>query len=115
MSNYNRGRELEYRVKDFLTDNGYWCIRAASSKGIADLVAMKAGETLMVSCKTKTLPGPAERVELVRVARMVGAVPIVATRGARGTGRPLLRRLLGDGSDPKGVETFTVDFTDGAR
>lgn len=112
MSNYSRGRDFEWRVRDYLRDNGYEVTRAAGSKTKLDLIAMKPGQLLFVQCKRTSLPGPAERVEIVRLAQMVGAVPLVATRGARGTGGPLLRRLLNDGSDPKAIEHFTIDFTE---
>lgn len=109
MSAYRQGRDFEHAVRTYLREQGYEVVRAAGSKTKADLICFKPGELLVVQCKRTSLPGPAERRELVRVAQMVGGVPIVATRGARGAGGPLLRRLLGDGSDPKAVEVFVVD------
>lgn len=114
MSNYEQGRRFEWAVRDHLRGNGYEVIRAAGSKTKVDLVALKPGQALFIQCKRTSLPGPAERVEIVRLAQMVGAIPLVATRGARGTGGPLLRRLLNDGSDPKAIEPFHIDEIEAA-
>lgn len=78
MSAYSDGRRVEYAVIHTLTDNGYECLRAASSKGVADVVAFKPGEALFVNVKRTTPPGPAERADLLRVAGFIGAVPLVA-------------------------------------
>lgn len=95
MSGYDQGRRVEYAVTAHLRDNGYEIQRAASSKGIADVIAIKEGQILLCSVKRTTMPGPAERAELLRVSRMLpGLVPLVAI------GRPQLsfRRLLGEGA-----------------
>lgn len=110
MSNYSRGATLERQTIHYLTNNGYWCIRAAQSKGTADVCALKPGEVLLVSCKITALPPPAERIALASLARHVGAVPILARRGPRGHGGPLLQRITGDGTDPKELAPFAVDF-----
>jgi hypothetical protein len=75
---YRAGRDLEYAARNYLQVNGYIVVRAASSKGIADLVALKLGETLLVQCKTGGALGPAERYELYGSAVLVGAVPLLA-------------------------------------
>lgn len=83
-SNYARGRGLEYRVKAFLEAFGCWVIRAASSKGLADLVALRRGgdfsvQVIMVSCKLgKGGAPPRERQALAMTAMGVGAVPLLA-------------------------------------
>lgn len=46
MRNYYKGRRLEYRVKEKLEKAGYFVVRAAASKGIADLVAVKIQDFL---------------------------------------------------------------------
>lgn len=96
MSGYARGVRTEHAAIHHLTGNGYACTRAASSKGAADVIAIKEGQVLLVSCKTSRYPGPAERTELVRVARLLPdvGVPLVAI----GTPAKLTyRRLLGVG------------------
>lgn len=103
-SGYHLGRAHEYRVADRLRADGYEIQRAASSKGIADLIAIKVGQVLLVSVKRTALPGPAERRELVRVADMLPgvAVPVIA-RGNR------LLRITDDGADPKACVPFETD------
>lgn len=105
MSGYDQGREVEYAVVHDLTDNGYTCTRAASSKGAADVIAVKEGEVLFVSVKRSAPPGPEERRRLVRVAWLLPevGVPLVAI------GRPQLtyRRLFGVG--PKEWAPWTPD------
>jgi len=50
-ANYRRGADLERAAKHYLEDNGYYVIKSAGSKGIADLVGIKPGEILYVQCK----------------------------------------------------------------
>lgn len=110
MSNYRSGADFERKVIAYLTENGYWCIRAAQSKGIADIVAIKTGQVLLINCKTKSIPPPRERHALASLASRTGCLPIVAQRGSRGSGgRPLLRRITDDGVSPKALEVFIVD------
>lgn len=81
MSGYEAGRRVEYATIRHLQDNGYDTVRAASSKGLADVVAVKPGEALFVSCKRTRPPGPAERAELIRVAACIReGVPLVALK-----------------------------------
>jgi Holliday junction resolvase len=78
-TNYQRGRGLEYRAKEMLSQAGWQVIRAASSKGIADLWAYRYGRMLWVSCKLgKGGAPPAERQRLGWVAHVHGATPVVA-------------------------------------
>ena len=104
MSGYAQGRRVEYHVRDRLIADGYEVTRAASSKGTADLIAIKAGQVLLVNVKRTTLPSPAERRELVRVARLLPgvALPIIA-RGRR------LLLVTDDGSDPRACVEWTPD------
>ena len=90
----HQGRRVEHAVRDHLTGHGYEVIRAAASKGPADLVAIKHGQVLIVNVKRTALPSPAERVELCRIAALLPGVgvPVVARKPPR---RPVrLERLL---------------------
>lgn len=95
-SQYEVGRRVEWAVVHDLTAAGYECTRAASSKGVADVIAIGVGLVLLVSCKRTTMPGPAERTELLRIARLIPvALALVALKPAR---KPLQYRMLtGDG------------------
>jgi hypothetical protein len=96
VSGYSDGVRVEHAVIHGLTEDGYECTRAASSKGFADVVAIKAGQVLLVNVKRTTPPGPAERAELIRVAAMLPGVgvPLVALGPAS---RVTYRRLTGHG------------------
>ena len=93
MSGYEDGRRVEWAVVHDLQENGYETTRAASSKGVADVIAIKAGQVLLVNVKRTTPPGPAERADLLRVAAMLPGVgvPLVALKPFR---QALTYRLL---------------------
>lgn len=52
MSNYTKGRALEYQVMHTLTDKGYRCFRSAGSHSPVDVLAVKRGECLAIQAKT---------------------------------------------------------------
>ena len=100
MTNYARGRAFEYRVRNELRRKGYVVIRSASSKGAADLVAIRSVRfdqgvpeipralshwILLVQCKLSTaaMP-PAEWNSLYRLAQQAAAVPVLAVAGGAG-------------------------------
>lgn len=83
MSRYSSGREFEWKVRDDLADNGYDVIRSAGSKTKVDLAAFKPGQAVFVQCKRDGKISPAERVELLRVASHIDAVPVVAWKVPR--------------------------------
>lgn len=97
MNEYREGRRVEYAVIAHLQEQGYDTIRAASSKGLADVVAIKPGQVLLVNVKRTTPPGPAERADLLRVAASLPgvAVPLVALKPRREG--LTFRRLTGPG------------------
>jgi len=59
---------------------GWWVIRAAGSHGIADLVAIRAGMTLLVQAKISGRLAPAEWNGLVELGKKTGARPIMVER-----------------------------------
>ena len=107
MSGYTQGRDVEYAVIEHLQDNGYETIRAASSKGLSDVVAIKPGQVLLVNCKRTTAPGPGERERLLRVAACLPGVgvPLVALRPFRQSLQ--FRQLTGPG--PRDWTPWTAD------
>lgn len=50
-SNYRRGRNKEYEVIYALEDLGYECLRAASSKGLYDVVGVRTDDVRLVQVK----------------------------------------------------------------
>ncbi len=107
MTHYRTGRDFEYRVIHALEVDGYDCIRAAGSKGKIDVVALKYRQQLFVQIKrTDGQIPPADRVELLRLAALVQAVPLVAYQPV--PRKPIAyRRLTGPG--PKQWEPFYTD------
>lgn len=80
LTNYARGANFERRIMADLDLNGYFTMRASGSHGIADVVAIKAGEILLVQCKITGTISPADRVALLDLATRAGAVPLIAYR-----------------------------------
>lgn len=82
---YRRGRQFEYATMRDLEKKGYWCLRSPASKGVADVVAIKTGEILLVQCKSGNGKLPKnERMGLVDEALSIGAIPLLACRPKRG-------------------------------
>ena len=108
-ANYRRGADLERAAKRYLEDNGYYVIKSAGSKGVADLVAIKPGETLYVQCKLDGYLLPDERVRFRQAALKSGAVPLVArwTKNGRAARRLGWRELTSMG--PAGNRDWTPD------
>lgn len=51
MSNYKRGRAKEYKTMQLLEPLGFTCTRSASSKGLWDVVAVRADEARLIQTK----------------------------------------------------------------
>jgi Holliday junction resolvase len=51
MSNYSRGANFERRVRKHLEQQGWVVFRSAGSHSPADLIALKAGEVMLVQCQ----------------------------------------------------------------
>lgn len=85
-SKYHKGRYFEYKVKKLYESDGWFVIRAAGSKGVADLVAIaKDGkEVHFIQCKKHGVLSKQEREQLVAKAYTYNAVPILASQGKNG-------------------------------
>lgn len=80
-SAYATGRAFEYRVKKYYTEKEYFVLRSPQSKGLADLVALKKGEALLIQCKVSGILPNSEAEKLTSLANSIGAKAIVASRG----------------------------------
>ena len=107
---YRLGREVEYRVRDMLRQEGYFVLRAPASKTPVDLVAIKPGQVLFVQCKRSgTLP-PAEWNALFELAKSCAAIPIMAERPwPRMTRFWRLLALKDGGRTRQPMEPFQID------
>lgn len=105
-TNYQRGRAFEYRARDKALKLGAeYVMRAASSKGAADLIVLwpkrmqepitdewsvwverTFGKTWVVQCKRDGRLPKAEREQLIEIAERTGAVPVLARVPKSGRG-----------------------------
>jgi Holliday junction resolvase len=75
---YRRGADLERKIRARLEEDGYYVVRSAGSKGVLDLVAFRADQTLFIQVKSgKGKMTRAERMELVDLAADHGATPVL--------------------------------------
>jgi Holliday junction resolvase len=85
VTSYGQGYYYERRTASRLRDDGYFVLEGRGSHGPADLVAVKAGQVLLVQVKKGSgkLTDEAWNV-LFAEARRVRALPLVADWPARG-------------------------------
>lgn len=110
MSKYRLGADLERAAKAALEADGYYVIKSAGSKGIADLIALKIGEVLVVQCKLDGYLLPMDRVKTILLAARLAAVPVVAMwvpTGPRGGRTVGFVQLTGTG--PADNRLWTAD------
>ncbi len=50
-TNYRRGRDMEYRVRDYYRDKGYTAIRTAGSHSPVDVIAWNKKEVVLAQVK----------------------------------------------------------------
>ena len=98
-SKYRRGASFEQRVKRYLEGAGFFVVRAAQSKGLADLVALRGGEgsadvhkvnvklsleVRLVSCRLHGVWGRQEKEDLYALVEKLGPQvnAFLASRGA---------------------------------
>mgnify|MGYP000570454909 FL=1 len=87
MGSYARGAAFERKVRRLLEEDGWFVVRAAGSKGIVDLVALRErGNVLrvqLISCKLNGYVPPAEREQLLELKRRLPHVEfLIAARRA---------------------------------
>lgn len=83
---YARGRDFEYAVRDDLAAHGYLVLRSPASKSPADLYAMRTGSLVFVQCKIHGTCGVSEWNAFLDYCNSVSAVPIIASRGPKDRG-----------------------------
>ncbi|GIV52389.1 MAG: hypothetical protein KatS3mg038_2921 [Candidatus Kapaibacterium sp.] len=85
MSNYTRGRQLEYDAKRYFEERGYLVIRSAGSKSPVDLVCLHPSlPPLLVQCKYGAARlSKQDRERLSVLARTYNARACIVTRRPR--------------------------------
>ena len=91
---YIAGKKFEYKVKEHYEKEGYYVVRTAGSKGIADLVAIPNRENyflpelaLLIQCKKTSYKKLSKREirEFLETASKYKAIPILATKEGKRT------------------------------
>ena len=111
-TNYQRGRQFEYRARDKALKMGAsYVMRAASSKGAADLIVIWPAQWVhpqrvgvdtphlhvwLVQCKRDGRLPKSEREELVALGFETGAIPMLAKTGKNGRGVEFIPITEGD-------------------
>jgi Holliday junction resolvase len=81
LTNRQRGDYFERQVVLTMRAHGWVVVRSAGSLGVADLVALRKGNTpTLVSCKLGGRIDPAERTAILDAADIAGARAVVAMR-----------------------------------
>lgn len=69
--NYISGKNFEYKVRDYFVNKGYFVVRSAGSKGIADLVAFNSRNAaeypLLIQCKHHAI----NKKEIIKNAKTI--------------------------------------------
>lgn len=119
VNNSRKGSAFERATVHHLEATGWpWVTRASNSKGIADVVAIRADEVLFVECKTNGVLGVQQWNELYHRALEAGGTPLCAipVDRRRHPGAEPIRymRLLAPKNGARGVrqpwEPYDVDW-----
>lgn len=76
--NYERGAAFERWLVGLLRGYGYIATRTPGSHGAFDVVALRAGKSLLIQCKKRCRPGADEVESLLDAAGTAGAAPVIA-------------------------------------
>ena len=113
---YKMGRDLERRTRLKLMAAGYFVVRSPASKSKVDLTAVRNGEVLLIQCKRNGVIPKDEWNELVDIAEMAGAKPIIVENPHAGrtnwweiTGKKVVRGDSPKVPFPPPVEVRQVD------
>jgi len=94
MRNYEKGRRLEYVLKEQLERQGCFVVRSAGSRGPADLVAIKGGKATLIQVQKRShLPKEKENA-LKLAAKKAGCDAYLAYRVQR---KWVFRRVYPEG------------------
>jgi len=116
LSNSSRGLNFERKVRRKLERHGWTVIRAAASKGPADLIAFKAGhDNLFIECKIGGRLDTEDWNSFYDMCQELGVVPILAWQKKFPciiSMRRLTGRKTGRNGDPAPVEEYALSESD---
>lgn len=75
---YRLGRQVEYRVRDYMKAQGYVAMRSPASKSPIDIIAIKPGQVLFIQCKRGGSLPPKEWNAIFDLAQEAGAIAVMA-------------------------------------
>jgi Holliday junction resolvase len=81
MTMYRRGYHFELRVRKHFESLGWLVWRSAGSRSQADLVALKAGEVVLIQCKLGGVISKQDKERLAMLARELNCRAVLAYRG----------------------------------
>jgi len=86
---YYKGRKIEYLARDSLIRDGWFVVRSAGSKGIADLVAIrpsrldpKQPEVALIQCSAGKKP-LRQVQKLLNLCKYLRVTPCLAIKGSK--------------------------------
>lgn len=78
VNQYRRGRAVEHKIRSLLESEGFFVVRSAGSKGVADLVLLRSGVCYLVQIKRSNPRLETEEWNrLWDTAKQFGAVPVI--------------------------------------
>lgn len=83
---YARGRDFEYAVRDDMRRHGYLALRSPASKSPTDIYCIKSGELVFIQCKLHGALYRSEWNEFYEFCGTVDATPVMARRPDSGRG-----------------------------
>jgi len=79
VTNYERGRRFEWRVRDLLRKKGFAVFRCAGSKPV-DLIALRRGRIVLVECKSDGRIDQRQLKKLESLAKKAGGELIIVSK-----------------------------------
>lgn len=95
MNTAAKGRRAEHRARAILEADGYHVVRAAASKGPADLVAWSDAEIVFLAIKSGTKYASAAERETLRTMRRPANSRVEIWRFPNRCVTPVIERVIG--------------------
>lgn len=97
---YVKGAKFERRVRDHFVRRGFYVIRSAGSKGLFDLIAIRADIVVGIQAKLDGYLAPNLRNAMIEIGRTHNILPVFAYR----VGNKLVLRELSTGVESNNIE-----------
>jgi Holliday junction resolvase len=84
-TNYEKGRNFEYRVREHFRKLGFFVARSAGSKTPVDLLAVSSiGSPLFIQCKNSTKISKNERVKFKETCKSYNCLGVIVGKDVKG-------------------------------